>query len=277
MSERSVSGGEAAAAESPDLTRPNAARAYDHLLGGSHNFAIDREFADRVATAYPGAVSLARAHRRFLQIAVRHCVDSGIDQFLDLGSGLPTVGSVHETAWERNPAARVAYVDAEPVAAAYGRDLLGDTELATVTRADLRRPDDVLAAPGVAGLLDFERPIALMLIGVLHFVSGDDDPAGIIARYTAALAEGSVLILAQSSADHPEHPELARAVTEANARYAGTSTPGYLRSRAEITALFDGWELAEPGLLDVGRWPAEQRDGDPLGGYGGITRPLVRG
>lgn len=257
-----------------DLARPNAARVYDCLLGGAHNFAIDRVFAGQVAAAYPGAVNLARANRDFLRFAVRHCTGQGIDQFLDLGSGLPTVGSVHETAWAQIPAARVAYVDSEPVAVHYGRTVLGETDQATVTQADLRHPDRVLAALGVAGLLDFSRPVAVLLIGVLHFVSDAEDPATTLARYRAALAPGSVLVLAQSSSDYPEHPELAEAIRAANDRYADTSTPGHLRSRDELATLLAGWELEEPGLLDVARWPLGQRNEAPLGGYAAITRPL---
>ncbi len=258
-----------------DLERPNAARAYDCLLGGSHNFDVDRRFAERVARSYPGAVALARANRAFLRHAVEHCVERGIGQFLDLGSGLPTSGNVHETAWARNPATRVAYVDVEPVAVAYGRSVVGDTDLVTVTQADLRDPAAVLAAPTVSGLLDLTRPLAVLMIGVLHFVSDADDPAAILAGYRRAMAPGSVLVLAQSSDDYPDHPDLAAAVRAANDEYARTSTPGHLRSRAQLLAILAGWELDGPGLLDVAQWPDGQRDAAPLGGYGAISRPLV--
>lgn len=257
-----------------DITKPNAARAYDFLLGGSHNFEPDRQFARTVRDSYPGAVTLAQANREFLRHAVRHCLSNGITQLLDLGTGLPTVGSVHEVAWSLNLAARIAYVDVEPVAVTYSRQLLGDSEQVTVTQADLRDPATVLASPGVAGLLDFTRPVAVLAIGVLHFVPDADDPTGILRAYSDALAPGSVLVVAQSSSDYPEHPQLAAAVESANALYASTSTPGTLRSRAELTELLADWELEPPGLVDVAQWPTGQHDAEPRGGYAAITRPL---
>ncbi|WP_068799059.1 SAM-dependent methyltransferase [Pseudonocardia sp. HH130630-07] len=263
--------------EAIDLNQPNAARAYDFLLGGSHNFESDRQLARTVRDAYPGAVSLAQANRVFLRHAVRHCVrDLAITQLLDLGSGLPTVGNVHETAWTHNPAARVAYVDIEPVAVTYSRHLLGDTDQVTVTQADLRHPRAVLTSPGVADLLDLTQPVAVLLIGVLHFVSDTDQPAQILRAYRDALAPGSVLVLAQSSTDYPDHPQLAAEIAAANSHYASTRTPGTMRNRAEIHALLTGWDLEPPGLIDVAQWAPGQHHADPLGGYGAITRPLTR-
>ncbi|ANY08702.1 hypothetical protein AFB00_23285 [Pseudonocardia sp. HH130630-07] len=205
---------------------------------------------------------------------MRHCVGNGITQLLELGAGLPTAGSVHEVAWTEDPSARVAYVDVEPVAVAYSRDLLGHTDQVTVTQADLRHPRAMLSSPGVADLLDFTRPVAVLLVGVLHFVSDSDQPAQILRTYRDALAPGSVLVVAQSSADYPEHPRLAEAIRAANSHYASTRTPGTLRSRAELIELLDGWELEPPGILDVARWERGRMHADPLGGYGAITRPL---
>ena len=169
---------------------PNAARMYDYYLGGSHNFAADRAAAEKVKAAIPYAVDVARANRFFLQRAVRFCVEEGLDQFLDLGSGIPTVGNVHEAARALNPAARVAYVDNEPVTVASAAALLEGDPLATITAADIRDPDSVFAAPGVCDLLDLTRPVALLTVAVLPFVPDEDDPVALAEHYRSRLAPG---------------------------------------------------------------------------------------
>lgn len=172
-----------------DFESANAARMYDYYLGGAHNFAVDRERAEAAIAVHPSLPYMARANRAFMGRVVRWCLaERGIDQFLDLGSGVPTVGNVHEVAHEHDPHARVAYVDFEPVAVAHASTIIADAGLAnvTVTRADAREPEAVLGAPGVAGLLDFDRPVALLAVALFSFIAGD--AAGLLARYRAALS-----------------------------------------------------------------------------------------
>ena len=195
--------GPSAMASSED--RPNLARMYDYLLGGSRNFAADRDLADRMIINSPWVVAGARANRACLARMVRHCLlDLGITQFLDLGCGIPATGPVHEIAHALAPGARIAYVDHDPVVVAYARDLLVDEPTITVTHADLRDPPAVLSAPGVAGLLDLNEPVAVLMLAVLHFVADADDPAGLVACYRSALASGSALGLTHVALDTDE-------------------------------------------------------------------------
>lgn len=244
---------------------PNAARMYDYFLGGASNFAADRRLADEVAATMPGAVALARANRRFLQDAVSRCLDLGVRQFLDLGSGIPTVGNVHEIAHARDPDTRVAYVDHEPVAVAHARLLLADQRRVTVTHADLRDTDAVLRAPGVRMLLDLAEPVALLTVAVFHFVPDRDDPAAILARYREAVPTGSPLIFSHVSADYPDDPGLVAQAEQASRRFAHSTTPTHLRTRAELHDLLGGFDLQPPGLVDVARW--SDAGAAPLGGY----------
>jgi S-adenosyl methyltransferase len=236
---------------------PNAARMYDYFLGGSHNFAADRAAAEQVKAAVPYAVDVARANRFFLHRAVRFCLDEGIDQFLDLGSGIPTVGNVHEAAQASDPAARVAYVDNEPVTVASAAALLENNPLATVTMADVRDPDAVFAAPGVHDLLDLARPVALLMVAVLPFVADEDDPVGLAERYRARLAPGSLHVLSHGTADHD--PADLHAMADV---YRTTANPVTPRTRDQVAAMLRGTELVEPGLVDATEWRTE----DTIGG-----------
>ena len=169
-----------------DADTPNAARMYDWYLGGAANFAVDREYAQRALDRFPHTARSAQANRSFLRRAVTWCVEQGIDQFLDLGSGIPTVGNVHAVARALDPAVRVVYVDHEPVAAAHGRDLLAGTAGVAFAEADLCDPAAVLASPQVRETLDFRRPVAILLIAVLHFIADDEDPACLLYTSDAA-------------------------------------------------------------------------------------------
>lgn len=232
-----------------DVQKPNAARMYDYQLGGSHNFAVDRAAAERTRAAMPWVVDAIRANRAFLARAVRFCQRQGVTQFLDLGSGIPTVGSVHEVARATERSARIAYVDNEPVAAVCAEALLADDPLATITRADLRDHDAVFGAPGVERLLDFSLPVALLTVMVLHAVPDADDPAAIVAEYRRRLAPGSLHVLSHITADHDPETAANAAMT-----FDGTGTPVTVRSRAEIARMLDGVELVEPGLVDATMW-----------------------
>ena len=232
-----------------DVEKPNAARMYDYHLGGSHNFAVDRAAAERTRAVMPWVVDAIRANRAFLARAVRFCQQQGITQFLDLGSGIPTVGSVHEVARATGRSARVAYVDNEPVAAVCAEALLADDPLATITRADLRDHDAVFNAPGVASLLDFSAPVALLTVMVLHAIPDSDDPAAIVAEYRRRLAPGSFHVLSHITADHD--PD---AAAKAADTFESTGTPVTVRSGEQIARMLDGVTLVEPGLVDATVW-----------------------
>lgn len=245
---------EAPALEPIGIDRPSSARMYDYFLGGSHNFEVDRAAAHRVIAGFPGITAGMRANRAFLRRAVRFLVEQGVDQFLDLGSGIPTAGNVHEVAQRCNPRARVVYVDVEPIAVQHSLALLAGNAGATAVRADLRFPARVLELAQVRGLLDFSRPVAVLIVGTLHFVADADDPAGIVAGYRRALAPGSYLVLTNGTGDEQPPEEVAAAV----AVYAHSPTPLTLRDRAAMLAIFDGVELVEPGLVGVARWRPDQ-------------------
>ncbi|MFR9728468.1 SAM-dependent methyltransferase [Saccharopolyspora sp. MS10] len=254
-----VAGFSLAAVPGVDVTHANPARMYDYALNGDHNFQIDREVADQVFAVLPSGPAVARANRAFLRRAVEFCVDEGIDQFLDLGSGIPTRGNTHEIAQSRNPAARVVYVDDEPVAAAHTRHLLRGDPLAAMVRADVRDPAAVLGAAPVRDLLDLSRPVAVLAVAVLHYVSAADDPARILTAYRERCAAGSHLVVSHTTEDHL--PEASRALREVLARSGIEVTH---RNRDEVRALFDGWRLVEPGVVWTPQWRAPgPRPGDP--------------
>jgi O-methyltransferase involved in polyketide biosynthesis len=252
-----------------DITRPSVARVYDYYLGGSHNFAADREFAREVIAVMPDMPRVAQENRAFLRRAVRHLCDAGVDQFLDLGSGIPTAGSVHEVA----PDATVVYVDHDPVAVTHSRTLLAGQDRVVVAAADLRDPDAVLADPIVSATLDTSRPVAVLLVSVLHFVADDRDPAGFIARYLRDLPAGSHLVLSHATAE--SRPGAA----DAQALYNRSRSPQgmRMRSRAEVEALFDGVRLLEPGVVRIPHWRPESPDDVPADvdsypGFAGVGR-----
>jgi SAM-dependent methyltransferase len=239
-----------------DVNRPNAARIYDYALGGSHNFAVDREFADQMWAATGYTPLGYQLNRSFLRRSVRFMLDAGIDQFLDLGSGIPTVGNVHEIAQQAKPDARVVYVDSEPVAFAHARYLLNGNTNATILHADLRDVDAVLSDPDTVRLLDFSRPIGLLMVAILHFVPGSDDPAGIVRRYRAALRGGGYLALSHFTADGDQRGN----VEDSKQWYQQTATPVLTRTADQIRTILDNAELVPPGLVWTPDWRAEPGD-----------------
>ncbi|GAA4617521.1 SAM-dependent methyltransferase [Saccharopolyspora hordei] len=243
--------------EHVDLEKPNAARVYDYYLGGDHNFAVDRQMAEEAIAMWPELPLVMQANRAFLRRAVQVCAERGIRQFLDLGSGIPTVGNVHEVAQAAAPGARVVYVDTDPVAVAYSRKLLRDNPDATIVDADLRDPERVLGSPEVTELLDLSEPVALMMVAVLHFVPDSDAPRKVVARYREALAPGSYLVI--SHASHEGRPDVGPA--HADLYRERTATPLTMRSTEEVTGFFDGFELVEPGVVFLPQWrPATPGD-----------------
>ena len=244
-----------------DATLPNLARMYDYWLGGKDNFAADREAAVGLAAAIPELPLLARENRRFVGRAVRFCARAGVTQFLDIGSGLPTVENVHEAAGEVTGDVRVVYADNDPVVVSHARALLA-TERTRAVRADLTSPDEVLAAAAATGLVDFARPVAVLLAGVLHHVPDEADPAGAVARLRAAVAPGSYLVIshAQLAAGHMAGTEpTSETGREIAAAHAGAPRGNGTRTREEIAAFFGGLALVEPGLAEVWEWRPEGR------------------
>ena len=235
------------------LDRPSVARMYDYYLGGHHNFAVDRAAAAAAIGIWPDLPLVMQANRAFLRRVVAFLAARGIDQFLDLGSGIPTAGNVHEVAQRANPAARVAYVDVDPVAVAHGRALLRGDPRTTAVQADARRPEQVLGHPEVRGLLDWARPVAVLLLALLHFVADDAEAEGLVRRLREALPPGGYLALSHATTE--------RIPPDAHARmtrlYARTSSPLTGRSRAQIARYFAGLELVEPGLVYLPRWHPE--------------------
>jgi hypothetical protein len=235
------------------IDRPSSARMYDYFLGGSHNFAVDRAAAETALAGFPELAQGMRANRDFLRRAVRFLATAGIDQFIDLGSGIPTAGNVHEIARRVNPDARVVYVDIEPIAVQHSLALLADNPLATAVRADLRQPAEVLGSTAVRDLIALDQPVAVLCVGTMHFIPDGDDPAGIVAGYRDAIGPGGYLALSHGTpvGQSPEQTESAEAV------YRRSPTPLNLRDFDTVLAMFDGFELVEPGLVAVHSWRPE--------------------
>ncbi len=251
---------------------PNAARMYDYYLGGLHNFPADREMAQRVVSAYPVLPGVLQQNRAFLRRAVRYLVRQGIRQFIDLGSGLPTVGNVHEVAQSESPDARVVYVDIDPTAVLHSRLMLVGNPAATVLQLDLRQPDAVLEHRDLRWQIDLSKPVGLLAMAVLHFIGGDTDAHALMKDYRDRLAPGSYIALSHGSPDRD--PEGAARVS---ALYARTGSPMYFRPHEEIRAFFGECEMVEPGLVLPNDWHPELADAPlpevaDVSGYVGVGR-----
>ncbi|MEU4107349.1 SAM-dependent methyltransferase [Streptomyces sp. NPDC027717] len=262
------------APRSIDISVPSVSRMYDYYLGGSHNFEVDREAARKAMEFLPGLPRIMQANRAFLRRAVRFAAEQGIDQFLDIGSGIPTFGNVHEIAQTARPGARVVYVDHDPVAVAHSQAVLAGNADADVVAADLRKPQEILTSPEAARLIDLDRPVALLLVAVLHFLEDADDPYRAVAELRTALAPGSLLILTHASFEGIPLPE-ERAEGAVDV-YRDIRNPLVMRSREEIARFFDGFELVEPGLVHPPQWrpeaAPEDEDGFAFSGYAGVGR-----
>lgn len=232
-----------------DIDRPAAARIYDVFLDGGYNFGVEREFAERLEHDLPGSTEVYRENRAFLRRGVELLLSRGIRQFLDLGSGTPTIGPVHEIAAHRTRDFRVLYVDAEPLTVAHSKPLLAGDPRVDMLRADLRDPDAVLGSVEAAGLLDLREPTALLTSAVLHFVPDADRPGEVVAAYRDALAAGSHLLLSHLTGDGS--PAAARTMC---AHYAGTCDPLFSRGTDEIIGLVDGFDLVAPGAAYLSEW-----------------------
>jgi precorrin-6B methylase 2 len=233
-----------------DIERPSAARMWDYLLGGAHNFAVDRRVAEQGIALKPDLPEVARQVRAFIHRAVAYLSDAGVDQFIDIGAGIPTRGSVHEMAQRANPEARVVYVDRDPVAIAHSTAILRDNDRATAILGDLRDPAAILARPELRDLLDLDRPVGLLLVAVLHFVFDEDEPERIVATLRDALPVGSHLVIQHATLD--EQPATVRQMVEHF--NANSAQPMQWRTREEITAFLDGYTILDPGVVHLSRW-----------------------
>jgi S-adenosyl methyltransferase len=237
-----------------DVTVAHPARMYDYYLGGKTHFAADREAAEKVLAVLPEGRDMAIANRAFLSRAVRFLAGQGISQFLDIGTGIPSPGSTSEVLRDLRHESRVVYVDNDPIVVAHARALLADGTQATVVHADLREPDRLLAAPGIAGVLDFSAPIAVLLVAVLHFIRDSEEPERIVKQLKDAVPRGSYLAISHGTQDFS--PERATAAVRG---YEQATAPFVLRSRERVESFFDGFRLVDPGMVQLPFW---RPDGD---------------
>jgi hypothetical protein len=234
-----------------DITAPSMARTYDFMLGGGHNFAVDREVGAQIERAMPGLRLAARVNRAFLGRVVRFMMDQGVRQFLDIGSGIPTVSNVHEVAQERDPGCRVLYVDRDPVAVAHSELMLAGNNRAAVVHADMRDPEGILASLHAQRLLDLDEPVGLLMLLMLHWIPDESDPPSLMARYRDALASGSFLAMTHVTGDHQGEN-----LSEATDVIKRSKSPDQvtLRTHAQVMDLFAGFDFVEPGLVGCGEW-----------------------
>lgn len=238
------------------LDRPSVARIYDYLLGGYHNFEIDRRTADEFAKLFPDLALTARVNRAFLRRAAAFVAQQGIDQFLDLGSGIPTVGNVHEIVRRYQPQARTVYVDLEPVAIAHAEAILADDPNTRAILADIRRPQDILEHPHTRALIDFSRPVGLFAVALLHYVTDDDEAERVINTFKDMLVSGSYLTVGVWTYD-----DAPRDIMEKYAEMSAMlTTQGAPRPRVKVLPYFDGFELVEPGLVHGPQWRPDGPD-----------------
>ncbi|MGI5456416.1 SAM-dependent methyltransferase [Streptomyces sp. CA-249302] len=255
-----------------DTSKPHPARMYDYFLGGKDNYEVDREAAEQFIRAAPEVREGVRANRRFLQRAVRHVVgEGGVRQILDIGTGLPTEPNVHQVARAIAPDTRIAYVDNDPIVSTHSMALLDDADTATsVVLADLRDPRAVLDHPEIREVIDFDEPVALLLVAVVHFLSAADDPYGIVTTLREALPTGSYLVLSHATGDaHEDGREDAAKV------YNRATATMNLRTHAEVQEFFGDFTLVPPGVVKVTDWHPEEPpapDAPPIGIYGGVAR-----
>jgi O-methyltransferase involved in polyketide biosynthesis len=232
----------------PDI--PSAARIYDYLLGGKDNYPADRTVAESMIAALPNVQLAVQWNRAFLRRVVRYLInEAGIRQIVDIGAGLPTVGNTHEIALDANPETRVVYVDHDPVVLAHARSMLHNVPNTAIIEQDLAEPDEILNDPVLRGLIDFREPTAFLLLSILHFVSDESDPAGLIAALLDPFPAGSHVAISHATPDTvPEVNDVERVFDEATEQ-------AHVRSRSAVMKLVSGLDLIEPGLT----WPPEWR------------------
>ncbi len=254
-----------------DTSKPHPARMYDYFLGGKDNYQVDQEAAEKFIKAAPEVRVAVRANRRFMHRAVRHVVaEGGIRQILDIGTGLPTEPNVHQIAHAIAPGTRVAYVDNDPIVSAHSMALLGEGAGTSVVLADVRDPRAILDHPDVRKVIDFDQPVALLLVAILHFITDAEDPEGIVATLRDALPTGSYLVLSHATGDiHEGRREEAAAV------YNSATATMNGRSFAQVLDFFGDFTLLAPGLVVVQDWRPDEPpkpDTPPIGIYAGVAR-----
>jgi len=241
------------------------------MLGGSHNFAADRAVAEQAIAAMPELPFVLRENRRFLRRAVRYlAAEAGIDQFLDLGSGIPTAGNVHDIAGELNPAVRVMYVDIDPIAVAHAGAILVDNPGAAAIEADFMEIDELLDEPLVRDVLDLSRPVAVLLVAALHFIPDEDDPGAVLRTLRRRLAPGSYVAVSHATEDgQPPHGQ-----RDAQEIYARASNRVIMRNSTQIQSLLDGWQLLPPGVVRCPEWLPDDLVAEPgaFPGYSVVAR-----
>jgi len=254
---------------------PSVARMYDYYLGGKDNFAADREAAEKIIEILPNVRDVARENREFLVRAVTYLSGQGIRQFLDVGAGLPTQRNVHQVAQELVPDSRVVYVDNDPIVLTHARALLSENAHVIAVDADMRKPQALLDHPDVRGHLDFSQPVAILLLGVLHFVPNDDEAADIAATFRTALGPGGYLVVSHGSIGALSEDQ----EREGRQVFSRTSAPGAAsRTPAQVAAFFEGLDLVDPGVVALQDWRPrdvpiiKQGEAGAVGGLGLATR-----
>ena len=251
-----------------DPTVPNVARVYDYMLGGKDNFAVDRELGDQLLAAFPESAWIARQNREFAGRAVCYCAEQGVSQFLDIGSGLPTMSNVHQVARRVIPGAKVVYVDNDKVANSHAEALLTTSDGVAAILGDVRAPEQILADVRARRLLDLSKPFVVLMTAILHFVTDEEKPEELVRVFRNAMPADSFLVLTHATHDwQPEESE------RATRMYQRASAPLVTRSRIDIATLFRGLELVEPGLVRTSRWrPAEESTAEFSDLFGGVGR-----
>lgn len=234
-----------------DTQVAHTARVYDYFLGGKDNFQCDREAAELILKSNPGMRETCREQRAFLRRAVRYLAGTGVRQFIDIGTGLPTQENTHEVAQKIAPETRVAYIDNDPIVLAHARALMADRHHGRTVfiPADVREPAALLRDPALVDLIDFDEPVAILFVGLLHFLTDEEDPAVIIKTLLDAAPAGSFLVISHGTADYA--PDMGESV---QAAYESSAMPCRVRTRDEVLALLGGVELIEPGLVLLADW-----------------------
>lgn len=234
----------------PDWRVPSPARMYDYYLGGKDSLAPDREAAEKVIAAYPETRTLARANRRFVTRAVWYLAEHGIDQYIDLGSGLPTSPTAHEIARQVRPDARVVYVDNDPVVASHVMGLHYHDDGVAMVERDIRSPQEILADEKLTDLIDFSAPVGILFVASLHFIRDEENPREIVASFRWRMAPGSFLVISHAAIDGAD----AGVLSEIADVYQNATAPAVPRTAADIGKFFTGLDLVEPGLVNVSEW-----------------------
>jgi hypothetical protein len=253
-----------------DMSRPNVARMDNYLLDGKDNYASDRSAVWEITEHAPELHPLAHANRDFLLRSVRRLAEEEhVDQFLDLGSGMPIGQAVHRIAGRFVARPRVVYVDNDPVVVSHGRALLDNDDTVVTVDGDVRAPDRILQDPRVTDVIDFGRPVAVLCTAVLHHIRDRDRPWDTVRAFQDAMVPGSALVLTHLCGDHADP----RVVADVEEVYARANAPLVMRSRTEITCLFDGFDTAEPPLVDIAYWPNARRRSrrSAITFYGGVA------